>query len=124
MELTAAEAWSRILESARTKLPEPTYRIWLAETEPLALSQDLLAVGAGSEFAAEWIEDKYGRMLADVAEAVLGRRLTISFQHHSGREPTVSGWRRGPWPGRADIPRPVRGARPLAAGPAPRWALR
>jgi chromosomal replication initiator protein len=87
MELTAAEAWSRILESARTKLPEPTYRIWLAETEPLALSQDLLAVGAGSEFAAEWIEDKYGRMLADVAEAVLGRRLTISFQHHSGDRP-------------------------------------
>ena len=86
MELTASEAWSRILESAREKLPEPTYRIWLAETEPLALSQDLLAVGAGSEFAAEWIEDKYGRMLADVAERVLGRRLTISFQHHSETE--------------------------------------
>jgi chromosomal replication initiator protein len=87
MELTASEAWSRILESARAKLPEPTYRIWLAETEPLALSQDLLAVGAGSEFAAEWIEDKYGRMLADVAEAVLGRRLTISFQHHAATRP-------------------------------------
>jgi chromosomal replication initiator protein len=87
MELTAAEAWSRILVAARAKLPEPTYRIWLAETEPLALSQDLLAVGAGSEFAAEWIEDKYGRMLADVAEEVLGRRLTISFQHHAGPRP-------------------------------------
>ncbi|MFP4623363.1 MAG: chromosomal replication initiator protein DnaA [Gemmatimonadota bacterium] len=86
MELTASEAWSRILESARATLPEPTYRIWLAETEPLALSQDLLAVGAGSEFAAEWIEDKYGRMLAQVAEEVLGRRLTISFQHHAGPE--------------------------------------
>jgi chromosomal replication initiator protein len=82
MELTASEAWSRILERAREMLPEPTYRIWLAETEPLALSQELLAVGAGSEFAAEWIEDKYGRMLGDVAEEVLGRRLTISFQHH------------------------------------------
>ncbi|MDX1673653.1 MAG: chromosomal replication initiator protein DnaA [Longimicrobiales bacterium] len=86
MELTASEAWSRILENAREKLPEPTYRIWLAETEPLALSQDLLAVGAGSEFAAEWIEDKYGRMLADVAAEVLGRRLTISFQHHTELE--------------------------------------
>jgi chromosomal replication initiator protein len=83
MELTASEAWLRILERARAKLPEPTYRIWLAETEPLALSQDLLAVGAGSEFAAEWIEDKYGGMLAEVAEEVLGRRLTISFQHHA-----------------------------------------
>ncbi|HUE76367.1 MAG TPA: chromosomal replication initiator protein DnaA [Longimicrobiales bacterium] len=94
MELTASEAWSRILERARSQLPEPTYRIWLAETEPLALSQDLLAVGAGSEFAAEWIEDKYGRMLADVAEAVLGRRLTISFQHHAeegNRRPAGAG---------------------------------
>jgi chromosomal replication initiator protein len=91
MELTAAEAWSRILERARAKLPEPTYRIWLAETRPLALSQDLLAVGAGSEFAAEWIEDKYGRMLGDVAEEVLGRRLTISFQHHAETEQRAAG---------------------------------
>ena len=90
MELTASEAWSRILDNAREKLPEPTYRIWLAETEPLALSQDLLAVGAGSEFAAEWIEDKYGRLLADVAAEVLGRRLTISFQHHTDVEERAS----------------------------------
>ncbi|MGK7312060.1 MAG: chromosomal replication initiator protein DnaA [Candidatus Longimicrobiales bacterium M2_2A_002] len=90
MELTASEAWSRILDNAREKLPEPTYRIWLAETEPLALSQDLLAVGAGSEFAAEWIEDKYGRLLADVAAEVLGRRLTISFQHHTDVEQRAS----------------------------------
>ena len=86
MELTASEAWSRILERARANLPENSYRIWLEETEPLALSQDLLAIGAGSEFAAEWIEDKYGRMLSDVAEEVIGRRLTISFQHHAAGE--------------------------------------
>ena len=98
MELTASEAWSRILENAREKLPEPTYRIWLAETEPLALSQDLLAVGAGSEFAAEWIEDKYGRMLADVAAEVLGRRLTISFQHHTELEDRASSARPAPAP--------------------------
>jgi chromosomal replication initiator protein len=107
MELTASEAWTRILERARSKLPEPTYRIWLAETEPLALSQDLLAVGAGSEFAAEWIEDKYGRMLADVAEDVLGRRLTISFQHHA--EEGVRRATAGPGPGS-----------PSAASPRPR----
>jgi chromosomal replication initiation ATPase DnaA len=63
MELTAAEAWSRILERARPLLPEHTFRIWLEHTEPLALSQDQLAVAAGSDFAAEWIEDKYGDLL-------------------------------------------------------------
>ncbi|MEJ2184569.1 MAG: chromosomal replication initiator protein DnaA [Gemmatimonadota bacterium] len=92
MELTAAEAWSRILEQVRSKLPDSTYRIWFAEAEPLALSQDLLAVGTRSEFAAEWVEDKYGAMLADLAERALGRRLTISFQHHAadGRSDRVA----------------------------------
>src|SRR5690606_30670647 len=83
MELTAAEAWDRILERARPLLPEHTYRIWLVHAEPLALSQDLLAVGAGSDFAAEWIEDKYGALLQDVARKLFGRPITISFQHQA-----------------------------------------
>ncbi len=81
MELTAAEAWSRILERARPELPEHTFRSWLEATYPIALSQDLLAVGAGSDFAAEWIEDKYGALLSDFARQVFGRPLTISFQY-------------------------------------------
>jgi chromosomal replication initiator protein len=95
MELTAAEAWSRILERARPELPEHTFRIWLEATQPLALSQDLLAVAAGSDFAAEWIEDKYGALLSDVARQVFGRPLTISFQHQP-RESGVT--RRVPQP--------------------------
>ncbi|HEY0304071.1 MAG TPA: chromosomal replication initiator protein DnaA [Longimicrobiales bacterium] len=83
MELTAVEAWARILERARTLLPEQTFRIWLAHPEPLALSQDVLTVAAGSEFAAEWIEDKYGDLLAEVAERVVGQRLRVQFEHRS-----------------------------------------
>lgn len=83
MELTAVEAWARILERARTLLPEQTFRIWLAHTEPLALSQDVLTVAAGSEFAAEWIEDKYGDLLGEVAERVVGQRLRVQFEHRS-----------------------------------------
>ena len=83
MELTAVEAWARILERARTLLPEQTFRIWLAHTEPLALSQDVLTVAAGSEFAAEWIEDKYGDLLGEVAERVVGQRLRVQFEHRT-----------------------------------------
>jgi chromosomal replication initiator protein len=88
MELTAAEAWSRILERARPELPEHTFRIWLEETQPLALSQDLLAVATPTDFAAEWIEDKYGALLSDVARQVFGRPLLISFQHQPGETAT------------------------------------
>ncbi|MGH7476728.1 MAG: chromosomal replication initiator protein DnaA [Longimicrobiales bacterium] len=84
MELTASEAWNRILEQSRPLLPEQTFRTWFAQTEPVALSRDLLVIGTGSEFAAEWIEDKYAEMLQDVAERVFGRRVTVSFQFHPG----------------------------------------
>ena len=83
MELTATEAWARVLERARPLLPEQTFRIWLEHTEPLALTHDQLTVSAGSDFAAEWIEDKYGEILAEVAERVFGRPLSIGFQHQA-----------------------------------------
>jgi chromosomal replication initiator protein len=89
MELTASEAWARILERARPLLPEPTFRIWLDQTEPIALSDDQLAVGAGSDFAAEWIEDKYGPLLAEIAERVFGRRVSIAFRHRPDLAPRV-----------------------------------
>jgi chromosomal replication initiator protein len=84
MELTAAEVWSRILERARSLLPEQTYRIWLVQTEPVALTEEHLAVATGSDFAADWISDKYGDLLMEVAERLFGRRLTITF-HPTGR---------------------------------------
>ena len=91
MELTAPEAWSRILDRAREQLPEQTYRTWFARTRAVALSQDLLVIEAGSEFATEWIEDKYGRLLGDISQAVFGRRFTISFQHHADSRPPRPG---------------------------------
>ena len=88
MELTATEAWARVLERARPHLSEQTFRSWLEHTEPLALSRDRLTVSASSDFAAEWIEDKYGDLLSDVAARVFGRPIAIAFEHPSGQEGT------------------------------------
>lgn len=80
MEYTAAEVWAQILERARPLLSEQIFRIWLERTTPLALTTDRLTVGAGSEFAAEWIEDKYGELLTQVAERALGHPIAIVFE--------------------------------------------
>ncbi|MGH7505105.1 MAG: chromosomal replication initiator protein DnaA, partial [Longimicrobiales bacterium] len=77
--LTASEAWARILERARPLLSDHTFRTWLEKTEPLALSQEALAVQTVDNFAAEWIEDKYGELLDELAEREFGRPLAISF---------------------------------------------
>jgi chromosomal replication initiator protein len=80
MELTAQEAWSRILDSARGKLPEHSYRTWLAPTQAVALSSDLLVVAAPSAFAAEWIEDKFGPVLTAAARAVFAGSFNLAFE--------------------------------------------
>ncbi len=107
MEFTATEAWSRILKLVRAELPDQTFRTWLEKTEPLALSQDLLEIGAGSEFAAEWIEDKYGPLLAQAAAKVFGRPIRISVVH----------WVHGDGHG-SPAPRPVEAASLASAAPA------
>ncbi len=80
MELTAAEAWSRILESARGMLPEQGYQTWLAPTSPVGLANNVLVISAPNPFAAEWIEDKYGVLLASQAHALFGSALKLSFE--------------------------------------------
>jgi chromosomal replication initiator protein len=89
MELTAAEVWTSIVSAARSVLPEQTFRTWLASTEAVALSDDTLVVAAPTRFAVEWIEDKYGDLLRDLAAEVLGRSLDLRFEHHGTGERLV-----------------------------------
>ena len=79
MELSAAELWARILESARTGLPEQTFRTWLSGARPSLLTGEELRLEAPSQFHVEWIEDKYGGTLHEIARSVLGRPIRIHF---------------------------------------------
>jgi chromosomal replication initiator protein len=89
MELTAAEAWSSITSAAREVLPEQTFRTWLTSTEAVALSDDTLIVAAPTRFAVEWIEDKYGDLLRDLARREIGRSIHIQFEHSGSADRLV-----------------------------------
>lgn len=89
MELTAAEVWTSIVTAARDVLPEQTFRTWLASTEAVGLADDTLVVAAPTRFAVEWIEDKYGDLLRDLAAKTLGRPLDLRFEHHGAGERLV-----------------------------------
>ena len=118
MELTAAEAWSRILERARAQLPEQIYRSWLEQTEPVALSQDQLAIATHNEFAVSWIEKQYGNLLTQAAERLFGRPFTIAV-HHQPLEEGGVGTARRPAVRISSPPAPAAGAQPAAAAPRP-----
>src|SRR3712207_2702826 len=83
MELTAGDVWSRILEGAKAALPEQAFRTWLAPTEAVAISQDLLVVSTPNPFAVDWVEDKYAELLTGIGEKMFGRRFTLSVQYQA-----------------------------------------
>ena len=87
MELTASEVWSRILQSVQAGLPEQAYRTWLSSTRPVSLSDRELTVEAPGQFHVEWLEDKYGVLLEETANRILGRHLSIRFS--AGDAPSV-----------------------------------
>jgi chromosomal replication initiator protein len=88
MELTAADLWTRVLESARAGLPEQTYRTWLSGTSASTLTDGELLVEAPSQFHVEWIEDKYGALLGELTRRVVGRALRLVFR--SARLPAAA----------------------------------
>ena len=115
MELTAGEVWSRILEGARVALPEQAFRTWLAPTQAIAISQDLLVVATPNPFAVDWVEDKYAELLTAIGEKLFGRRFTLSVQFQGNGKPV-------PAPplsvDLASTPVPVAAPPPIAAAPA------
>jgi len=86
MELTATEAWTLITAAAREALPEQTIRTWLAPTEAVALSEDSLVIAAPTRFAVEWIEDKYGDLLRQLAQKELGSGMSLRFEHNGSTD--------------------------------------
>jgi chromosomal replication initiator protein len=86
MQLSAKEAWKRILEEAHRELPEHTVRTWLEPTEAIALDEGRLIVGAPDHFAAQWNESKHAGLLSKLAEPVVGRPTAVIFQVQEDRQ--------------------------------------
>ena len=79
MEFTADELWSRVLDATRDRLEEQTYRTWLASTAAVGVTDSEILVEVPSQFHVEWIGDRYGPLLRDVIQQILGRPLALTF---------------------------------------------
>lgn len=87
MELTAAELWTRIQEIVRASVPDHAFHTWIASAKASASTSDELLLEAQNPFHVEWLEDKFGPLLASAGERVLGRPLRISVTSPSEPPP-------------------------------------
>jgi chromosomal replication initiator protein len=79
MEFTADELWSRVLEATRDRLQGQTYRTWLGGTVAVGVTDSEIVIEVPSQFHVEWIGDRYGPLLTEAIQQILGRPLTLTF---------------------------------------------
>ena len=84
MEVGVTEYWDRILEQARLGLPEQTFTTWLSTARAVSWEGGVLHVVAPSRFHAEWLEDKYGDAVHEIAVRVLGEPVQLRFSPAQG----------------------------------------
>ena len=80
MEFTADELWSRVLEATRDRLQGQTYSTWLAGTAAVGVTESEILVEVPSQFHVEWIGYRYGPLLSDSIQQILGRSLELTFR--------------------------------------------
>lgn len=93
MDLDATDLWKTILRRVAESVRAQGYATWLSKVQPVSWSEGVLRAEAPDRFHAEWVEDKYGGLLREVGQEVVGTPFSlqvVSSGSPRGRPPEVS----------------------------------
>jgi chromosomal replication initiator protein len=79
MDIAPNDAWRRLLDVARGKLPEQTFRMWLEHAVPIEFTGKSLTVRVADQFAVDWNEKKHADLLSAIAPVALGHPCSVRF---------------------------------------------
>ena len=86
----AAElVWARVLERARTELPESSFGMWFSEARPRRLEEGVLEVMTPSDYVRDWLARHYMDLILGAAQQAVGGPLQVRLfaDPVRGREP-------------------------------------
>lgn len=78
MSAELEQVWSRVQAELALSVDEPTYRIWLAPLQPVALDGGRLTLQAPAQSRA-WVRDRFGRVLESCAAKVIGEGTSVEL---------------------------------------------
>ena len=111
MSLELEHIWTRVQAQLTVVVDEPTHRIWLSDLHPVELVGEHLVVSAPPQ-TCRWIQRRFGRVIEDAVELVLGAHATVELRPAGvGDTPRPAGRR---------APAQATGATPPQREPAPR----
>ena len=115
MQLSAKDAWKRILDEAQRHIEPHHFEAFLQPTEAIALDDGRLIVGAPDGFAVETNEQRHGDLLTRIAGDVLDRPTAVVFrvQEERLKRPQMDFFVASPPPAAAPVGGAARNAQPL-----------
>jgi chromosomal replication initiator protein len=73
------DLWQQVLSIIQTKLSKPSFDTWFKATKASFVDNSLLEVTAPTTFAAEWLENRYTKLIRTTLHEFLGREVDVRF---------------------------------------------
>lgn len=73
------DLWNLALEHIQKHISKPSFETWLKDTSASSLHEDTLTVSAPNEFAKDWLEGRYTKLISDILLDITGANLTVQF---------------------------------------------
>ncbi|MFM8780171.1 MAG: chromosomal replication initiator protein DnaA [Gemmatimonadota bacterium] len=85
MTLSPSDVWTRLLDQARTRLPDHTIDTWLAPLTAAEYADETLTLNAPDQVSVEWNEQRHTSVLESVAPMAVGHPVKIQLRVQAER---------------------------------------
>ncbi|TMV47969.1 chromosomal replication initiator protein DnaA [Paenibacillus mesophilus] len=97
------DLWQQVLSVIQSKLSKPSFDTWLKSTKASVFTETQLIVCAPTDFARDWLESRYKKMIAQTVFEYLNRDVEVKFVLQDTESPVVK-------PVQVMAPQPVKQA--------------
>ncbi|RST70962.1 chromosomal replication initiator protein DnaA [Siminovitchia acidinfaciens] len=74
-----SDLWEKVLENIEKKISKPSFDTWLKSTEAYELQGDTMTVAVPNEFARDWLEGRYTKLISKLLYELVGENLNVKF---------------------------------------------
>ena len=78
--MNARQVWQAALGELQLKVPGPSFQTWLKNTTIASFDSNSVAIAVPSNFAREWLEKRFSKLIADTLRNVLGYEVEVRFE--------------------------------------------
>jgi chromosomal replication initiator protein len=79
MESQKEQLWQEVLSVVQTKISLPSFNTWLKSTKANEFNDRSIVISAPNNFAKEWLENRYTRLIRDTVYECIGKQVEVLF---------------------------------------------